>query len=97
MITRRLLFRLVFSGLFMAKLSASEDNKLSPKDPEAFATGFTTDVTKVDTTRFPAQPPGRSCVTCTAFTKVSDGWGSCKTHSNKLVPVKGWCSAYKST
>ena len=51
-----------------------EEDKFSPEDPAAKSVGFTTDVTHVDTNRFPAPGPNRFCATCESFQKAAGNW-----------------------
>ena len=69
--------------------------KLTENDPQAQALGYREDATKVDKAKYPKFAAGQSCATCQLYQgKSGDASGPCPIFQNKLVPSKGWCSAW---
>jgi len=69
--------------------------KVSEKDPQAMALGYSEDTTKVDARKYPKHTPEQKCATCQLFVaKGKEDYGNCPLYAGKVVSASGWCSAY---
>ncbi len=84
------------SALSMSRVVLAQvPAKVSETDPQAQALGYRDDATKVDKAKYPKYAAGQSCGGCQLYQgKPGDANGPCAILQNKLVPAKGWCSAW---
>ncbi len=69
--------------------------KLDPNDAMAKSLGFVADASKADKAKYPKYAAGQDCAVCQLYTgKAGSTEGPCGIFANKLVPAKGWCSAF---
>jgi High potential iron-sulfur protein len=77
---------------------ADDAPKLDERDPQAQATGYKEDATKVDMHRFPGYKAGQTCANCSLFQgSNSDKYSGCVIFGNKQVKATGWCSSYTNS
>ena len=80
--------------LFEAR-EAHAQAALDPKDPQAVALGFAPDAAQVDKKKYPNHQAGQSCSSCQLYGGgPGSSSGPCPIYAGKLVPSKGWCSAW---
>lgn len=85
------------SALAASRLAIAQGGRapLSESEPMAQALGFRTDATKADTAKYPNYAPGQMCSGCQLYSgEPGDATGPCSLFQNKIVPAKGWCSAW---
>lgn len=80
-------------GLAAAR-NASAQARVPESDPTAQALGYKEDASKVDTAKYKNFVKGSSCANCNFYKSVSASEGTCMALGNRLVSVKGWCSAW---
>lgn len=69
--------------------------RVDPKDAQAAALGYAEDATQVDARRFPRRTAEQVCANCQVYAgKPDDRGGPCAVFAGKLVPARGWCSAW---
>ena len=92
---RVFMMRVVAAGGVLTAASVQAKTRITEKDPEAAAVGYTLDATKVDARRFPKFKAGQTCNNCMAWaSKPTEAWGECTLFDNKFVAAPGWCSSY---
>ena len=72
---------------------AADPPMADEKDPTAAALGYVADATKVNKAKYPNYAAGQICATC-QFYQGNGATGACPVLGGKLVPAKGWCSAF---
>jgi hypothetical protein len=78
-----------------AAMAQAAPPKVSEKDPQAMALGYSEDSTKVDPKKYPKHTAEQKCSTCQLFVaKGKDPYGNCPLYAGKVVAATGWCSAY---
>ncbi len=97
--TRRVFMMQVVAGSSVLAASAAiaqtTPPKVSEKDPQAMALGYTEDTTKVDQKKYPKHTAEQKCSTCQLFVaKGKDPYGNCPLYPGKVASVNAWCSAY---
>jgi uncharacterized low-complexity protein len=82
------------SALSLSRAALAQTSaKLAENDPQAL--DYRDDATKVDKAKYPKYAAGQSCGSCQLYQgKSGDVNGPCAIFQNKLVPSKGWCSAW---
>ena len=96
MTSRRQFITLIpVASLGVSTLARADAQPVDPKDPAAVQLGFTTDATKADKTKFPKYAAGQECGNCVLYQGAAgSASGPCPIFQSKIVPSKGWCSAY---
>ncbi len=96
MTSRRTFLSLVpVASLGVSTLARADATPVDPNDAAAKQLGFTLDATKADKTKFPKYAAGQDCGSCVLYQGAAgSASGPCPIFQNKIVPSKGWCSAY---
>ena len=81
--------------LVASQASAQAAVPLAENDPQAVALGFKLDTAKADQAKYPKHDVSQACKGCQFFQgKPTDASAPCQLFAGKLVPGKGWCSAW---
>ena len=72
---------------------AADPPMADEKDPQAAALGYVADATKANKAKYPNYAAGQTCASC-QFYQGKGATGACPVLGGKLVPTKGWCSAF---
>ena len=96
MTSRRQFISLIpVASLGVTTLARADAQPVDPNDPAAKQLGFVVDASKVDKTKFPKYEAGQDCAACALYQGAAgSASGPCPIFQNKIVPAKGWCSAY---
>ena len=85
-------------GLIVSANTAQAETIVSEDEATAKALGYSHDVSKVDSTKWPKKAEGQNCANCSFLqgaAKKIDGkageWIGCQIFPGKLVNVNGWC------
>ncbi len=75
--------------------AADPPPRLEEADPLAQALGFHRDTTRVDARKHPQHRPDQHCAACALYQGgPSDPEAPCTVFTGKLVPARGWCTAF---
>lgn len=88
----------------LASSAFAQQDEVDPKSPTAIALGYSTDHSRVDTTRWSKKGQDvqgqQRCQTCALFTSIDNGTstdngnGVCSIFAGRQVTGNGWCNAW---
>lgn len=78
------------TGLFGARVSAAQADRLDPSSSQAQAQNYVHDASNAG----PARTEGAICGNCVHWTGGDSQWGGCNIFPQSLVNRAGWCSVW---